>query len=74
MSVNEVVRAIEKEVVFFDESGGGVTFSGYEPFMQPQFLDALLTRCQEQEIYIRRYDRLCCAIYLNRSAKKRTRF
>ncbi|GAK58855.1 glycyl-radical enzyme activating protein family [Candidatus Vecturithrix granuli] len=51
MSVNEVMRAIEKEVIFFDQSGGGVTFSGGEPFMQPQFLDALLTRCQEQEIH-----------------------
>lgn len=51
MNVDEVMRAIEKEVIFFDESGGGATFSGGEPFMQPQFLDALLTRCQEQEIH-----------------------
>lgn len=51
MSVPHVMRAIEKELIFFDESGGGVTFSGGEPFMQPQFLDALLTRCQEQEIH-----------------------
>lgn len=51
MSVNEAMRVIEKEVIFFDESDGGVTFSGGEPFMQPQFLDALLTRCQEQEIH-----------------------
>ena len=51
ISVGEVMRAIEKEVIFFDQSGGGVTFSGGEPFVQPQFLDALLTRCREQEIH-----------------------
>ncbi|MHB8926649.1 MAG: glycyl-radical enzyme activating protein [Bacillota bacterium] len=33
---------MERDTVFFDESGGGVTFSGGEPLMQPAFLTRLL--------------------------------
>ena len=51
MTVSEVMREIKKEVIFFDESGGGVTFSGGEPLMQPQFLKAVLEQCREQEIH-----------------------
>jgi len=38
--VDEVVR----DGMFFDESGGGVTFSGGEPLAQPAFLEELLIR------------------------------
>ena len=42
---------IEREIPFYDESGGGVTFSGGEPLMQPRFLSALLKACRKQEIH-----------------------
>jgi pyruvate formate lyase activating enzyme len=42
MTVEDVLREIEKDVLFYDESGGGVTFSGGEPLMQPDFLLGLL--------------------------------
>jgi pyruvate formate lyase activating enzyme len=51
VTVEEVMREIEKEVLFFDESGGGVTFSGGEPLMQPEFLEALLDRCRALDIH-----------------------
>ena len=41
-TVDEVVAEIKKDIPFFDQSGGGVTFSGGEPLMQPKFLLALL--------------------------------
>jgi pyruvate formate lyase activating enzyme len=44
MSVEEVVRAVERDTVFHDESGGGVTFSGGEPLLQAEFLRACLIR------------------------------
>ena len=42
MSVEEVMKEIERDAVFFDESGGGVSFSGGEPFLQHEFLLQLL--------------------------------
>ncbi len=51
MTVEQVLAEIEKDVAFYDESGGGVTFSGGEPLMQPDFLLALLQGCREREIH-----------------------
>jgi pyruvate formate lyase activating enzyme len=51
MMVQAVMTEIEKDVLFFDESGGGVTFSGGEPLMQPEFLQALLESCKQQDIH-----------------------
>ena len=51
MTVPQVIAEIEKDVIFFDESGGGVTFSGGEPLAQPQFLEALLRACRERRIH-----------------------
>jgi len=42
MTVLEVMEEVEKDRVFYDESGGGVTFSGGEPLMQHDFLMGLL--------------------------------
>jgi len=51
MTVGEVMSQVEREIPFYDESGGGVTFSGGEPLMQPGFLAALLKACRKQEIH-----------------------
>lgn len=51
MTVAQVMAEIEKDVAFYDESRGGVTFSGGEPLMQPDFLHALLQGCREREIH-----------------------
>lgn len=51
MTVAQVMAEIERDVPFYDESGGGVTFSGGEPLFQPDFLFALLQACREQEIH-----------------------
>ncbi|MHA1482468.1 MAG: glycyl-radical enzyme activating protein [Candidatus Heimdallarchaeaceae archaeon] len=50
VTVPEVIQEIEKDIIFYDESGGGVTFSGGEPLLQIDFLDALLTECKQREI------------------------
>lgn len=51
MTVSQVLREVERDTLFFDESGGGVTFSGGEPLAQPEFLAALLRGCREREIH-----------------------
>jgi pyruvate formate lyase activating enzyme len=42
ITVPELLREISKDRIFFEESGGGVTFSGGEPLMQPEFLKDVL--------------------------------
>jgi pyruvate formate lyase activating enzyme len=51
MTVGQVLAEIEKDIAFYDESGGGVTFSGGEPLLQPDFLLALLRSCKERGIH-----------------------
>ncbi len=51
MNVEEVMREIEKDRVFYEESNGGVTFSGGEPLLQSDFLKALLKECKKRNIH-----------------------
>lgn len=51
VTVAGMLAEIEKDIIFYDESGGGVTFSGGEPLRQPDFLFALLKACKEREIH-----------------------
>jgi pyruvate formate lyase activating enzyme len=51
MTVTEVMAEIKKDVPFYDESGGGVTFSGGEPLMQPEFLIELLDACGRLDLH-----------------------
>ena len=48
---DNILAEIEKDVVFYDQSSGGVTFSGGEPLLQGDFLLDLLRCCQEREIH-----------------------
>jgi pyruvate formate lyase activating enzyme len=51
MSAEDVVAEISKDTLFYDESRGGVTFSGGEPLMQPPFLMGLLKACGELDLH-----------------------
>jgi pyruvate formate lyase activating enzyme len=51
MTVVDVLREVASDCIFYDESKGGVTFSGGEPLMQPEFLKALLEACQAKGIH-----------------------
>ncbi len=51
MTAAEVLAKIERDVIFFDQSGGGVTFTGGEPLCQPEFLEVLLRACRERRIH-----------------------
>ncbi len=45
MSVKDVLSVVERDRVFYRQSGGGVTFSGGEALAQTGFLQELVARC-----------------------------
>jgi pyruvate formate lyase activating enzyme len=51
MTVPQVMAEVERDVAFYDQSGGGVTLSGGEPLAQPDFLLALLHACRRREVH-----------------------
>ncbi len=51
LTVSQVMAEIEKDTAFYDESAGGVTFSGGEPLAQPDFLFALLKACKDRQMH-----------------------
>lgn len=50
ISVDEAMRELRRDKPYFEESGGGATFSGGEPLLQPAFLRAMLVRCRAEGI------------------------
>ncbi|MCJ7485107.1 MAG: glycyl-radical enzyme activating protein [Candidatus Aminicenantes bacterium] len=50
MSVDDVLAEVEKDKIFYDQSGGGVTLSGGDPFVQSAFAEALLDGCRDRGI------------------------
>jgi len=50
-TVDEVVDEVLRDQPFYERSGGGVTLSGGEPLLQPEFSQAILTRCKEEGLH-----------------------
>lgn len=50
-SLDRLMDEIERDIIFYEESGGGVTLSGGEPLLQYEFTVGLLKRCREKEIH-----------------------
>ncbi len=51
ISVEKLLKEIERDTLLFEESGGGVTFSGGEPLLQFDFLKTVLQECRLREIH-----------------------
>jgi len=49
--VAEVLAEVERDRLFYEESGGGVSFSGGEPLLQWRFLGELLRACRRLELH-----------------------
>ena len=43
-----IMNEVSKDRIFYEESEGGITFSGGEPLMQPDFLSSILSLCKEE--------------------------
>jgi pyruvate formate lyase activating enzyme len=51
-TVQVLMDEILKDKVFYQISGGGVTFSGGEPMLQAEFLRELLPRCKKARLHV----------------------
>ncbi len=51
MDTSELVRTLLRDRIFFDESGGGVTFSGGEPLLQAPFVIEALGRLRGEGVH-----------------------
>jgi pyruvate formate lyase activating enzyme len=49
-TVADLVNEIEKDRIFYEQSGGGATFSGGDPLAQPVFLEELLEALRSRGI------------------------
>ena len=48
LSVDQLLETIGQDRIFFEESGGGVTFSGGEPLCQFEFMQEALAACRDR--------------------------
>ena len=51
IGIKDLLKGILKDRLFFEESGGGVTFSGGEPLSQSEALLELLQHCKQHGIH-----------------------
>ncbi len=48
MSVDDVMAEVERDRLFYEQSGGGVTLSGGDPLVQAGFAEAILDACRSR--------------------------
>ncbi len=51
VTLEELLAEVERDRVFYEQSGGGVTCSGGEPVAQPEFLQAFLAEARTRSIH-----------------------
>lgn len=51
ITVEELMQEVQKDILFYRNSNGGVTLSGGEPTSQPQFTSELFKKCKEKGIH-----------------------
>ena len=51
MTPEEVLKVVMEDAVFYQTSGGGMTISGGEPLMQPDFVAEVFRLCKQEGIH-----------------------
>ncbi|CDF58456.1 pyruvate formate-lyase-activating protein [Thermobrachium celere] len=51
ISVEELIQKVKRYKIYFNHSGGGVTLSGGDPLLQPEFVIEFFKRCKEEGIH-----------------------
>jgi pyruvate formate lyase activating enzyme len=52
MDLDDVIEEVLRDKPFYDSSGGGITLSGGEPFMQSEFTMALLKKSKKAGLHV----------------------
>ena len=52
VTVKELVAGLLRDKVFYNQSGGGVTFSGGDPAMQAEFFHEVAVRLRDSEVHV----------------------
>jgi len=60
MTVDEVMREVLKDKIFYEISKGGVTLSGGDPVVQRDFSRAILERCKAEGLHTAIETAACC--------------
>ena len=60
ISVSEAFRELERDKIFYDNSGGGVTFSGGESLLQAEFVADVAKLCRQNGITTAIETTCCC--------------
>ncbi len=50
-NLDELMRILQQDAIFYEESSGGVTLSGGEPVMQIEFIEKLLKKLKKKGIH-----------------------
>jgi len=51
IGIDALMNTLLRDRHFYEESGGGITFSGGEPLMQPDALESLLKACRKHGLH-----------------------
>ncbi|MBZ4663407.1 MAG: pyruvate formate-lyase 1-activating enzyme [Caloramator sp.] len=51
ITVDELLQKVKRYKIYFNHSGGGVTLSGGDPLLQPEFVIEFFKRCKEEGIH-----------------------
>ncbi|RPI17246.1 MAG: glycyl-radical enzyme activating protein [Ignavibacteriae bacterium] len=51
-TVDEIVEKVKPNIPFFKNSNGGITLSGGEPFLQYEYVEKLVNKCNESGISV----------------------
>ena len=51
LSVGQVLAEVQKDEIFYRNSGGGITLSGGEPLAHAEFTRALLERAKQEKLH-----------------------
>lgn len=51
MAVEDILAILRRDALYYERTGGGATFSGGEPLLQPEGLRALLEACKREGLH-----------------------